>query len=161
MKRLRHHGRNIELISIKSPNGIEHFRGHDILVFGLEVLVSPEFELSVRGVAEDLRVSCLPEFQLLPFGLSFCVDFEKGQEFLEQSVTGKLERGNRTFESLEEVRSNQTNNLFLSILLEGINRLVWSLIPSQWVIHREREQRAVSGKGVFEDVEQAAVRLSD
>jgi len=96
---------------------------------------------------------------LLRRGLT--VDLEKREEFLEQPVARKFERHNRAFEALEEVRSNEANDLLLPAFFPLVYLRVRPFVPGERVIHGQREQRARLGKGIFKHVEQPPIRFAD
>ena len=96
---------------------------------------------------------------LLRSGLA--VNLEEGQQLPEQPVAGEFECDNGAFEALQEVRTDQANNLLLPVLFEWIDACVRSLVPGEWVIHGEREERVLLRKRVLEHVEQPPVGLAN
>ena len=87
--------------------------------------------------------------------------FEEGEQLSQQPVARKLEGGDGTLETLEEVRADQPDDLLLTILLEGVDVFVRSLIPVQRVVHGQSEQRVLAGKRLLEHVEQSPIGLAD
>ena len=69
------------------------------------------------------------------------MDLEEGQELPQQAVAGELEGDDRALEPLQEVGADQADDLLLAVLLEGIDRLVWSLVLGQGVVDRKGEER--------------------
>ena len=46
---LREHLDDVVLVAVEALDGVEHLLGHDVLVFGLVVVLAPELELALRA----------------------------------------------------------------------------------------------------------------
>ena len=140
---------------------IDHLLGDDVFVVEFLVFFAPELELALNGGAQDFGVLRPPPLKAFLFCVAFAVNFEKGEQPLEEAITGKLEGGNGTLKALEEVGADQTHHLPLTVLLEWVDVLIRSAVPVQWVVQGQREQRIFLRECPLKQIEHPSVGLAD
>src|SRR5207253_1584910 len=89
------------------------------------------------------------------------VHLEESQQLSQQPVTGKLESHHGTLEALQKVCADQPYDLLLTILLKLVDRLVIALVPGEWVVHWQGEERIRPLECLLEHLEQPPIGLPD
>jgi hypothetical protein len=93
---------------------------HDVLV-GLLLVIAPEVELAFTGIAQDGRVLVLPALKPVLLGIGLAVNLQEGEQLLQQTVAGELERDDRALEALQEQGADQADDLPLPVFFEGVD----------------------------------------
>ena len=89
------------------------------------------------------------------------VDLGEGQQLAHQPVEGPLERVDRTLETLQEEDTNEADHLFLAVLFERIDAVVWSDVVGKRVVDGQRKERIRLLERPLEHVEGLTVGLAD
>ena len=112
--------------AVEPLDGIEHFRRHDVFVLGfLGILIlRPKLQLTSRRITQNFHVLRFPPRQPSLFAIRVAMDFHESQKLSQQTVARQLEGSNGALKTLQEVGADQTDDLLLSILLEGVDVLV-------------------------------------
>src|SRR5579862_5114641 len=97
-------------------------------------------------VAGHFAMARFPAFQPQLLHWRVAVFRGKGQQLDQQTVARTSEGVSRTLETLEELRANEADNLFLAVLGKLVDALIVADVIRQGVIDRQREQRLVLGK---------------
>ena len=96
---LGYHLHDVILCPVQVFDVVEYFRGNDVFFVRLLDLLSPELELTLDSVAENLRVLRLPALKTLLLGIALAVNLKECEQFLEEAIARELERRRRSFRS--------------------------------------------------------------
>ena len=118
---LGHHLLDVVVGPVEVLDRIDHLLGDDVVVVGLLAVLTPEIELALGGVAQNIGVLRLPPLKAPLLGVALAVNFEESEQFLEEAIAGELEGGDGTLEALEEVGPDQADDLFLAVFLERVD----------------------------------------
>jgi hypothetical protein len=109
---------------------------------------------------EQLLMLEHPALQRAPFRFGRHVLPQERQQLAHEPVARLLERVDRALEPLEEVRSDEPDDLLLSVVLPRVDVLVVARVEGERVVDREAEERLVALERLLEQIDEPPVALT-